>query len=118
MGFKEILQELVEKVPGIGGAAIMGVDGIPLEIVARDPQADLELLGAEYAVIYKDTQRAAVDLQSGLTHQLMIKTPKETMFFGRVTTDYFVMVQLAPGAVAGKVSFLLQQTLPRLQMEM
>lgn len=118
MGFRENLQELVELVPGIEGAALMGVDGIPLEVVARDPQANLELMGAEYAVVYKDAQRAAADLERGSTRQIMVKTLKRTVFLGEVAEDYFLLVVLAPGAIGGRVRYLLAQTLPKLQMEL
>lgn len=118
MDFKEKLQQLVDSIPGVRGAAIMGVDGIPLELVTKDPEVDLELLGAEYAVIYKDAQRAAADLESGLTRQLLLKTPKGMVIFGGVNQDYFVMVLLVEGGVSGRARFLLQQALPQLRLEL
>lgn len=117
MGFREKLQGLVNKTPDILGAALLGVDGIPIEMITKDPEANLELLGAEYAVIYKDLQHAANDFQSNMV-QVMVKTSQRTLFLGGVTEEYFLLVPLARGKAGGRLRFLLKEFLPQLRSEM
>ncbi len=118
MGFREDLQTLVEAIPGAGGAALVGVDGIPIESFNKDPGADLELLGAEYAVVYRDVQRAAQDFKTDTVSQITVKTLKETVLLGGLTQEYFVVVQLAAGTLGGKARFLLKQVIPKLQSQL
>lgn len=118
MGFREELQTLVEAVPGAGGAAVMGVDGIPIDTFIKDPQANMELLGAEYAMVYRDIQRAAQDFKISTLSKITVKTRKETILLSGLTQDYFLVLQLAAGALGGRANFLLQRFLPRLQSEL
>lgn len=117
MDYKEKLQELLESASDISGAALMGTDGIPVEIINRHPEINMELLGAEYAVVYKDFQRAAQDFQSGLIQMIIVKNTKGTVILGALNQDYFIAVQISRGALGGKVSSLLRQILSQLRLE-
>lgn len=116
MGFRERLISLMAEVEGSAGAALVGIDGIPIE--SESSGADMVTLTAEYAALLADVQRASEDLKLGGTKRLSVVTDRMNLFFSLLKSDYFLALAARNRGNWGKARYKLEAQARKLEEEM
>lgn len=104
MSFDETVSALLEKCPGARGAAIIDADGIP--VVVAPQAAGLEVLGAEFASILSDVERAGRELDHGSLQQISVYAEEAVVILTTIATGYFLVLVLSRDGLVGKGRFL------------
>lgn len=117
MIFRQILEELAQRVEGVQGAVIMGMDGIPIGEHIVDPGCSIQNAGIEYASAIRSIQSASESLSAGDVQEVFINTVNSVFILRLVTSEYFIAVAMAPHGNHGKVRYLLRLAEPRLAGE-
>jgi predicted regulator of Ras-like GTPase activity (Roadblock/LC7/MglB family) len=117
MSFSEVLRGMTEEVKGARGAAIVGMDGIIVELHSLEPRLDLHSFAAEYGNVLKVVQNASGSLDMGDAKELAVTTDNCVMIVRRINEDYFLALLVAPGAVFGKGRFAARKAAARLKGE-
>jgi len=92
MDFPERLTSLISDVEGSTGAALIGLDGLPIKSTSSG--MDMESLAAEYASILGDAQKAMRDLTLGKMRMLSVLTDRMNIFFSLLQSEYFLAFTL------------------------
>ena len=96
---QEILVELVEEVPGLLGAAVVGMDGLPVAEVARGP-VNIERTSAQMTLLIKLVETSTKKLNAGTVQDYLLTTDKAYLllrFLGN--TQYFLGMSAARGKI-------------------
>jgi predicted regulator of Ras-like GTPase activity (Roadblock/LC7/MglB family) len=114
--FLERLGSLTAAVEGSMGAALVGLDGIPVESLSQG--LDSVDAGAEYAAILGDAQKASQDLDLGQIRGLSILTDRMRLLFSLLKSEYFLMLAVENLGNWGKARYRLSDHTRKLEEEM
>ena len=114
--FLEGLVSLTSAVEGSKGAALVGLDGIPIESLSQG--LDSVDAGAEYASILGDAQKASQDLNLGQVQALSILTDRMSLLFSLLKSEYFLMLAVENRGNWGKAKYKLSGHTRKLEEEM
>jgi predicted regulator of Ras-like GTPase activity (Roadblock/LC7/MglB family) len=102
---KALLQEIVDRVPGALGAAVVGLDGIPVEKAGADPSFNLDLASAEAIGVVKRAA-AALRAKPGERVEEVSVTGAGTLTVLRfLGSDYYLCVVARAEAIPGRVRY-------------
>ena len=120
MGFREHLQEVVQRVDGAVACSLMGVDGIEVDthLVDGAGPVDVRNLLIEYSSLFRFAREAAEAHQGGEVSELSIQTDRLTAVARLVTPEYFMVVAILPEGNFGKARYMLRITSPKLKAEL
>jgi predicted regulator of Ras-like GTPase activity (Roadblock/LC7/MglB family) len=118
MTLSENLQGMLKELEEAGGIAIVGMDGIIVEEKKRDPQMDLQMLGAEFSGLFKSAGKLSESVEFGEVSELMTSADRSIVILRRVTVEYFLILVMRPDGNLGKARFLLRRALPLLKTEL
>ncbi len=107
--FSGLLQKMVGRIDGAEAAAILGLDGIIIERAGVKGPADLDLIGAEYSSLLRNSMRTSSDTGLGALHELMVITDQATLIINVLTPDYCLLIALHPHANLGRARFELRK---------
>jgi len=104
---KQVLDAVLQRLPGARGAAVVGPDGIPVESSQSDPGINMEWAAAEGIDLVR---RAATPASEGAVAS---ETPDEITISGRrgltvlraVGAGYFLCLVAAPGTLTGRARY-------------
>ncbi|MAE93097.1 MAG: hypothetical protein CL910_00410 [Deltaproteobacteria bacterium] len=116
MSFDEVLKKIVEPCAGSLGAALMGVDGIPIAQVegpaaGKDAEDDVAVLSVELGRILAETQKAADSSGAGALDEISVQMERFSAVLRRVDAETYLVVVLEPGANAGRARFDIRRRL-------
>jgi predicted regulator of Ras-like GTPase activity (Roadblock/LC7/MglB family) len=114
--FLEGLTSLTAAVEGSIGAALVGLDGIPIESLSRG--LDSVDAGAEYSAILGDARKASQDLNLGQIRGLFILTDRMGLLFSLLKSEYFLMLAVENLGNWGKARHRLSSHTRELEEEM
>ena len=109
------MENLLARVPGARGAAIVDPDGIP--VVVTPDEGTLEALGTEFAGIVGGVERTGREFHHGGLQQLSIYTEHAVVVLTALAAGYFLVLVLNRDGPAGKGRFLSRLTGERLYSE-
>lgn len=117
----EVLRDLAEGSPGFRGAAVVGMDGVPL--VKHDgpegPEGpDLELCAAEYTSLLKAAGALSSHQGAGPFLGLATRMEAWSVLAEQITDDYFVVLLVNPGPEQGRGRYELRKAALRLLPEL
>ena len=124
MSFSTILQEIVDACDGAIGAALLGVDGIPIQQVLSShgpggmSSEDVATAGVEFGRILAETQKASDALEGGALSESIVVLTRFTFLFRIVDRDTFLVVVLAPDGNFGKARYLIRRSMLSLLEEL
>ncbi len=114
MTFRDIIEEMHRKDPGVTSGAIVGADGLTVdEWHAPEDRQDLSALCAEAAQFFRESDRIASENGLGEGQEVCLSGERGRVFIQRVTADYLLTVVTSTGVVPGKCRFLLRQAARR-----
>lgn len=123
MSFDEVLKKIVEPCSGCLGAALMGVDGIPIAQV-RGPAAgvnaedEVAVLSVELGRILSEAQKAADSSGAGALEELSVQMERTTAILRRVDAESYLVVVLGPEANAGRARFDIRRHLAEIREQL
>lgn len=105
----EILQKIVENIPGAKGAILMGFDGIAVEqwIRAGD-DFDIESMAMEFSFRFLELRDAANSLEMGQISDITLKAEYGTVLVRVLSPEFFVAVLLESPGHMGKGRWVLR----------
>jgi predicted regulator of Ras-like GTPase activity (Roadblock/LC7/MglB family) len=115
--FRDALRAVAARVPEAQVLMIMATDGIPVEKLVLQADANLEAVAAEYTALLRASVSAAADTELGSLRELAIVTDKMTALMVGITPEYFLFACLGPEAVTGRARFALRVASERLLPE-
>lgn len=109
MNFNEVVQTVVESVPGGVASVVMAVDGISLaDYIKPGESIDIQTLGIEYTAIIAEIKKAADVLKAGEMEELTVRTGQLVFLVRLITDEYFIALALKPEGNCGKGRYLLR----------
>jgi len=102
---KEVLQEIVNRVPGALGAAVVGFDGIPVEKVAIGDGVNIDLVSAEGVGVVRRAVIPGRDSLGDRPEELTINRRSGTTILRWIGSDYYLCVVLGPDAIPGQARY-------------
>lgn len=116
MGFQALLGLLIERVKGAEGAFLMTFDGLLIEGLAREG-VDLEVIGAEYASLLKDTLTFGQEMGLGGAKGISILSKGRSLSFAFPKGDLTVGVLVGAAGCHAQARHLLRYMLPAIEQE-
>ena len=117
MGFTEVLGGLMADVPGIIGAAVLAEDGLMLEARGTEGGPDIEVIGAELAVSFRNFLKGIEDVPCGDFEEFHAKYQELTYVVRRLTDEYFALVVISPDGLLGQARWRLRRAAEQLADE-
>jgi predicted regulator of Ras-like GTPase activity (Roadblock/LC7/MglB family) len=107
----------MERIDGCAALVVLGLDGIPIErrVLDMDPSLDIDLIATEFATLVRRGQHTASDTALGDMNEIVLATDRITFIIRPITTEYFVLLALNPGANIGRARFELRKA--QIEME-
>ncbi len=118
MDFKTILNDMVNNVDGAIGAGVVGTDGIVIDQISLKGSFNISDVGAEYATIIKNAQKASESFGLGRTSEILISTEKAMMIMNTVSSAYFVVIALDLDGNLGRGRLEVKKTIPKIEKEL
>lgn len=107
---KAILDDILDRIPEALGAAVIGVDGIPVETVTAQASFNIDLAAAEWVALAK---RAAAALQGatppGGPEEISVVSRSGLAILRSIGGDYFLCVIVGPSCVPGRARYEVQR---------
>ncbi|MEE8164173.1 MAG: hypothetical protein V3T64_01255 [Myxococcota bacterium] len=126
MSFQTILRLIVDECGGGLSAALMGLDGIPIEQVRasgeidrEDPlRGDVTHAGIEFGRIIGDMAKASDSLSAGRLEEAVVSLEHVRLIFRSVDDDLMLVLALRPDGNLGKARYLIWRNLVALRDEL
>jgi predicted regulator of Ras-like GTPase activity (Roadblock/LC7/MglB family) len=102
---KSLLQQIIDRIPGAFGAAVVGLDGIPVEKVSVQDGFNIDLASAEVVGIIK---RAGGSMGFGSEdppEEITISSRSSLTILRALGLDYYLCVVVGPDCIPGQVRF-------------
>ncbi len=90
--FGEILQRMVERVPGAVGAVFTDWEGEPVDQFAHIPPLDIQLVGAHWGIVFLQASKRLGTHGLGAVEELLIDGERARVLVRRVSDGYFVVL--------------------------
>jgi predicted regulator of Ras-like GTPase activity (Roadblock/LC7/MglB family) len=117
--FAEILQRLVERVPGATGAVFADWEGESVGEFALDlPQLEIQIMGAQWGVVWIDVQRAFRRAHLGAPEELIVDFDRGSLLVRQVTDQYYVVLAVNREGHLAKALAELDRGVAELRAEM
>lgn len=116
--FAEVLGSIFEKVEGILGVIVMGMDGISIEKRSRENSVNLESLAAEYTSLLKGSAATTQDIGLGTLEEMIVSSDAHTTVVRMITPEYFLLLLLEANGNIGRARFELKKAKYSLQKEL
>jgi len=103
---KSVLQEILDRVPEAMGAAVVGLDGIPVEKLTAKPTFNIDLASAEWVGLAK---RALSSLRamaaSGGPEEISVSSRSGHAILRSIGGDYYLCVVVGPECIPGRARY-------------
>lgn len=106
MSFRDVLQDIRDRVEGTLAISLIGLDGISVASINTD-DVPLEVMGAEFGGFIKSIRLS--DLDAGSVEQFSLVTQKYIAFVSAVAPDYYLLLVLKPEGNYGRARFELSR---------
>lgn len=117
--FTAILRDAVGRVPKALGAIFVAWDGEPVSRFAPEmPALDLEILGAQWGLVWSEVGRALGRARLGNAIELVVDVERGMVLIRQVSPQYYVVLAIAPGAHLATARRALETAVASLRREM
>ncbi len=116
--FANILQHLVEKVPGATSAVFAAWDGESVDFFGDLPPLDIQLIGAHWGLVLSQTEERCGAARIGHVQGALVESERATTLLERVTDQYYVVLQLKPASPLGSALVELKRSVLAIRGEM
>jgi len=108
---EEVLSSLIEGVPGASMAALLGVDGVAVQVALGEAWqgVDQAVLEVELASLAESVQKAARGLGAAASEAFFLGTVQASYLGTMLDTSYFLVLGLGPAGDLARARSLLEQ---------
>jgi len=117
MPFKNLLQEMLDRLPGARGAIIADWEGEAVDQVARIDDFEIKVLGAHKGIILSRLREALQRLDGGELEEVLIQYQNAKVLIVPLNEDYFLVLTIDTHEMVGKAAFELRRCAARLRQE-
>ncbi len=105
MPFKNLLNRLLEDIPGAVGAIIVDWEGEAVDQVARIDDYEIKVLGAHSGIILGFLREALAQIESGDLDEVVVRAGDDKILLAPLTDEYVLILQLGAKAIAARASY-------------
>lgn len=116
MDFRHRISSLMDRVEGARGAALVDLDGIPIE--SQVTGLDIVSIVAECTPFLRDAQRAAQDLQLGTTQAIYLLGGEINLLFRFMKSEWLLALATGDRGNWGKARYWLEAEAQRLEPQL
>ena len=117
MPFKNILQGMLDQLPGALGAIIADWEGEAVDQVARMDDFEIKVLGAHKGIILTQLRDALQRLDGGELEEVLIHFDEGKTLITPLNEDYFLVLTVEPDVMVGKAAFVMRRCAEQLRQE-
>lgn len=117
MPFKQLLDELIDSVPGASGAIIADWEGEAVDHVARMDDYELRVIGAHKGILLGNLRKVMKRLEEDQLQEVVIATNNAQILILPVTHDYFLVLVTHRDAVVGRALYAARLCVEELKKE-
>lgn len=103
--FSQLLNQIATRTEGAEMVLLVGTDGIVIEHVGVEKEAEFDTLAAEYAVVLNRSRATATDTGLGQLNELLTITDQTVLLTRILNEDYFVMMKLSHASFLGRARY-------------
>jgi predicted regulator of Ras-like GTPase activity (Roadblock/LC7/MglB family) len=101
---KALLTELLDRLPGARGAAVVGLDGIAVEKVSAQPSFNMDLVSAEVVALVKRALSSGANGGDGL-EEISVTSRSGLTILRSIGGDYYLCLVVGPDGIPGRARF-------------
>ena len=117
--FRDILQQLVERVPGATGAVFADWEGESVgDFAAELSPLDIQIVGAQWGLVWMDLLRSFARARLGAPRELIVDGDHGAALVRKVTDQYYVVLAIGKHASLGRALVELERGAAALAAEM
>jgi predicted regulator of Ras-like GTPase activity (Roadblock/LC7/MglB family) len=102
---RSVLQEVLDRIPGSLGAAVVGLDGIAVEKVSARREFNIDLASAEGINVVKRAAASLRDTPSDPLEEITIACRSRLTILRSLGSDYYLCVIVGPEAIPGRARY-------------
>lgn len=102
---KTVLQEILQRVPGALGAAIVGLDGLAVEKVTSEASFNIELASAEGIHVVKRVAASLKGTPRERVEEVSVTAGGVLTVLRSLGSDYYLCVVARPESIPGRVRY-------------
>jgi len=112
--FEQVIKYLAENIEGLIFAGLIGRDGLPISIIAKENMEKAEA-SAEIAEAYNSVLRTVKTLQIGKLEEFFFNTEKMGIFVVTVSENYFIAIGMTSPANIGRARLETKKIIPKIE---
>ena len=119
--FRESIEKLLNGIEGAVSCALMGFDGITVDISSKDAAAggpDIQTLSMEFAHLIAQARRTLESVDAGALEEFTLRTDKLTLVVRLLTPEYFLACAILPTGNLGRARYLMRLSAPALRADL
>ncbi len=117
MPFKNLLQGMLDQLPGAVGAIIADWEGEAVDQVARMDDFEIKVIGAHEGIILTQLRQALQRLDGGALEEVQIHFEHGKVLIAPLSEDYFLVLTIEPDVMIGKAAFVMRRSAEQLRLE-
>ncbi len=115
MSFRDVLNQIRNRVDGTLAVSLIGLDGISVESIS-DSGVELEAMGAEFGGLIKGLSKKELD--TGEVLQFSLVTERFVVIVSAITPEYYMLLVMKPDGNYGRARFELARAKELLREEL
>jgi predicted regulator of Ras-like GTPase activity (Roadblock/LC7/MglB family) len=120
--FRESIEKLLNGIEGAVSCALMGFDGITVDISSKKDAAaggpDIQTLSMEFAHLIAQARRTLESVDAGALEEFTLRTDKMTLVVRLLTPEYFLACAILPTGNLGRARYLMRLSAPALRADL
>jgi predicted regulator of Ras-like GTPase activity (Roadblock/LC7/MglB family) len=119
--FRESIEKLLNGIEGAVSCALMGFDGITVDISSKAAAAggpDIQTLSMEFAHLIAQARRTLESVDAGALEEFTLRTDKMTLVVRLLTPEYFLACAILPTGNLGRARYLMRLSAPALRADL
>ncbi|MDQ7842961.1 MAG: hypothetical protein QN141_06860 [Armatimonadota bacterium] len=111
---KDLLRGLVGGIEGVVGAAVVGMDGAPIETMRVEQEFSVEEIAQEGAMASKVLDYLCQKVDAGAIDHIMLVAERYVVLLAMAGQDYYVGIVVQPRGNVGKARLQLRRFMPEI----
>jgi predicted regulator of Ras-like GTPase activity (Roadblock/LC7/MglB family) len=112
---KAVLQEILDRTPGVVGAAVVGADGIAVEKVSTDAAINLDVVTAEGMHVVKRAAGMTGGRHPAGVEEISVTGGAGLLVLRSLGSEYYLCIVARPECIPGQVRYQAWRAGHRLQ---
>ena len=102
---KPVLDDMLMRLPGALGAAVVGLDGIPVEIATAGKGVNMEMAAAEGIGLARQTGWTPAGDNAASPEEIAVAGPSRLMVLRALGAGYFLCLVAGPSTSPGRARY-------------